>query len=419
MLRRIINIAICFAILFIGFKVFSYLAKSKHKQQHDKVALYKKKVLTLTLERRVVTPKLLGFGTARGKREVSIAPEVNGIVTEIGENFEPGLLVAKGDMLIRIDSESIRIRIKRINAEKEQVNVNIAKLEQEKNNIERRLKINGENLELSEREFIKNGNLFKKGIVSETAKNSSEKDYLNQRDQKTNLSNQLLLIPIKIREQKTIMAMKEIELALEELNLRKSVIYAPFSGLVGDKATDKSQFIRTGESVGTLVDIASIEIPVNLNVKKFTFFNFANLSALSKLIPAEVKWKAGKETNVWKGFVSRFEKLDEATRTIRVIVEVRQNIKGNRHGALLTKGMFCEVSLAGESFDNAISIPISAIRENGHVYVYESGRLSIRTPEIEERFNNIAVISSGLEAGEKIIISSLENPVVGMELAEM
>jgi len=418
MIRIIINVVICFAILFLGFKVFSYLEKSNRKQPHAKFVVRSKKVSTVTLERRTVTPELHGFGTSRGKREVTIAPEVDGKVTEVGKDFESGLLVAKGDMLLRIDSESISIKINRIMAEKEQVNVTISKFEQEKSNIERRLKINEENLELSEREFLKSGNLFKKGIVSETVKNNSEKDYLNQRDQKTNLSNQLLLIPIKIREQKTLMAMKETELAQEKLRLKKSVIYAPFSGLIGEKNTEISQFIRAGSSVGTLVDVASIEIPVNLNVKKFSFFNFANLSAISKNIPAKVLWKAGKEKNVWEGFVSRFEKVDEATRTIKVVVEVKQNVSKKRQGALLTKGMFCEVFLAGERFENAISIPLRAIRENGQVYVYESGKLAIRTPEIEERFNNIVIISSGLEAGEKVITSSLDNPVVGMELIE-
>ncbi len=82
----------------------------------------------------------------------------------------------------------------------------------------------------------------------------------------------------------------------------------------------------------------------------------------------------------WRGYVTRFERVDEATRTIRLIVEVRKSDMqaviaaslGETAGErALAIGMYCRAELPPRELEDAILVPRHAIHEDRWVYVFE------------------------------------------------
>ncbi len=417
MIRKITIFLISGLILAGGVKVFFVISSHKKKLPQEKVVPQRKQVRLIHVKKKDLSAEITGFGTSRSKREIPLTSELDGKISRLGKNFETGRVIRKGELLFEVDSESIKIKLSRIKAEIEKINVTTSRLMQEEKNLKERLKINRENLELSKKEYLKNKKLFKKGIISETIKNNSEKNYLSQEEQRINLTNQLALIPMKLSEEESSVKIKQTELAQEELKVKKSLVRAPFTGVIEEKNVESSQFIRAGNSLGTLLDISTIEVPVELSTDHFTFFNFTNLSKSGRKLPASVYWKQHR----WDGIVSHFEKFEEKTRSVKVVVEIRQKLPGKNglNEVMLTKGMFCEVRLRGKKYKDVIALPNTAIQTNREVYISENNRLKIRRVEIQEYFDNIVIIKSGLKGGEKVIVSRIKNPVIGMALVEI
>jgi RND family efflux transporter MFP subunit len=217
------------------------------------------------------------------------------------------------------------------------------------------------------------------------------------------------MIPLKVKELKAAIAVRRAERADAELRRVKSEIRAPFDGRVYDKNIEISQVVQAGQTVGILVDTSVWEIPVDMNVENIDHFNIGNPVKKSCAVFRDTKDSGSSR---WEGYISRIEKINETSRTVRVVVEV----PGNSPHTEIAKGMFCRVVLPGKRYKDKIALPLAALRNNDQVYLVEKGRLQIKTIDILERTDREVVIGSGISEGEKVIVSDISNPVPGMRL---
>jgi multidrug efflux pump subunit AcrA (membrane-fusion protein) len=112
------------------------------------------------------------------------------------------------------------------------------------------------------------------------------------------------------------------------------------------------------------------------------------------------------------------EIVDPSTRTVGVIVEVDRPYDRVVPGQVppLVKSMFVEVELHGRATAPLAVIPRAALRA-GRVYVVdEAQRLEARPVEVAFLQGDVAVIASGLAAGEHVVVSDLVPAIEGMRL---
>ena len=154
----------------------------------------------------------------------------------------------------------------------------------------------------------------------------------------------------------------------------------------------------------------------------------------------KVQWSVHGQEFRWEGRVTRFERVDEATRTARMVVEVRQvdmvaTVTGGRTDApsRLSIGMYCKTELPAEPLLDALLVPRHAVYDSRWVYVLEPdvgsdgtiGRLGRReVPLLRSLGDSVLVDYRGrdvaqvceLAAGDRVIVSPLTKPVVGMKV---
>ncbi len=415
-IRKIILVFLSIVILLLGIKGYKALLRSGKKTTPIEMSPPQVEVTILTVEPRETPTYLSGYGTVRGKREVLIIPEVEGKITSISPNFKSGKTVKKHEPLFTVDTRAIKIRIEQIKGEIAKLLAQIDTTRQEAENIKRNLEIVKENVRLTEKELKRKELLLQKSMISEQQTDSARLQYLQERNSKTNYENELAMIPLKISELRAALRVKKAELADTRLKLDKSTLRAPFDGIIFDKSVEIAQVIKTGQTVATLVDISAWEIPVDLdekNIEHLPFEKFNNTPPWK--YPCTIFWDAQKDTVQWTGYVSRIEKINEQTRTVRVVVEVPNNPSAVMK---LARGMFCQVTIPGKKHKDVISIPSAALHNNNMVYVSEKGRLRIKQVKVLQQLEGTIIIRSGLSTGDKVIISSLNNPVEGMALKE-
>ncbi len=414
--RKVILGCLSLVILWVGIGGYRALVRQGKNQLPVKANSSDTKVKTITIEYARLSTNLTGYGTVRGKREVLLIPEVGGNIVSINPGFADGKMVKKGETLFTIDTREIKIRITQIEAELSRLKIQIDKTSQEAENIRQNLRIAAENVKLQEKELKRNETLSQKGMISEQLLDVARRNYLQELNSKTNYENQLKLIPIKIEELNAALSIEQAKLADAGLKLKKSTLKAPFNGIIYDKSVDLSQVVAAGQQVGRLVDVSILEIPVDLNVENIDHLSFERFkNATPWEYPCTIFGEGRRNSVKWKGYISRLEKINEASRTVRVVVEIPDSQSSN---ITLTKGMFCRVILPGKIYEQAISIPLSALRDNNTVYTLEKGKLQIKKLNLLKRLKEAVVIESGLSPGDKVITSALPDPVIGMRLTE-
>ena len=79
-------------------------------------------------------------------------------------------------------------------------------------------------------------------------------------------------------------------------------------------------------------------------------------------------------------------------------------------------GTFVEVNIEADSIPNVVRIDRDLVRSNQTAWVMKDGLLEIRELDIILTDNEYAYIRSGLEQGEKVVVTNLSTVTNGIEL---
>jgi membrane fusion protein (multidrug efflux system) len=207
-------------------------------------------------------------------------------------------------------------------------------------------------------------------------------------------------------EQATLRAVQargEHELAEAAYGLAKKAlddtdIAAPFDGDVTATYINAGEMVAPGQIVYTIVNADTVKIEVDVSA--------ADVGKIRDELTVEVYVTALPDA-IFYGEVSAVAvKANETTRTYRVEIVV-ENLDHR-----LRPGMLADVKIQTGRLDDAISVPLDAIlQRNGSsvVFVERDGRAAERGVEIAAVYGPSAVISSGLNAGDKLIVVGQHN----------
>ena len=191
----------------------------------------------------------------------------------------------------------------------------------------------------------------------------------------------------------------DLEIATEERNaaqveLDRSVIRAPFTGVITQRFIEKGQNITPQSQLFTLVDSDPLEAKVYLPERE--------IFGLKQNHQVSLALNAQKEVT-FKGTIRQINPaVDPKTGTVKVTVEVTKG------PAVVRPGSFVDVKLETQRHDNALLIPKKALLEEAgerFVYVIQKEKASRRTVSVGFLDDQNAEILSGINAGEMIVTS--------------
>ncbi len=175
--------------------------------------------------------------------------------------------------------------------------------------------------------------------------------------------------------------------------MRKTTVKSPIGGEVARRYVTTGEVAAPGQPIFDLVDISKVKAVAGLPERDFSHM------------------KEGQETEVrvdawpgerFAGTVERIGLVAGPARTFPLEVTVDN---GDRR---LRPGMVGEVQLTKETFDSAIVIPQDAVIDefdSQRVYVAENGVAKERKVTLGPRDGRLVVVTSGLEAGEALVVT--------------
>ena len=230
------------------------------------------------------------------------------------------------------------------------------------------------------------------------------------------------------------------------LDLSRTTIKAPIDGLIVEDKGEQGSFVSKGTPLVTIEDTSAAEVRTSLKMDDLARIWGGRRGDGSASTghgrdaydtPASVVFRVGEAAYEWDGVLSRQEGrgLDEKTRTLpcRVIIREPGRVRAlDRYGATmpqapagaprsLLRGMFVQVHVHVDSPESLVSIPDEAQRPNGEVWLMRDGRLTVLRPRAVQASAGRLVFDSnlsGLQAGDRVIVSQISNPRDGLEISE-
>jgi RND family efflux transporter MFP subunit len=379
---KIYKLLLPIALILAGMLGYITLTASKTPPQRRKpeVPLPAVQVMKVRIDAQPII--IRGQGTVRPSKQIQLIPQVSGKVIYTSPALVDGGTFAKDDVLLRIESVDYELAV--------------TLAESQVKDAESRLKLSQEEAAVAKEEWREHYRTDDLGGEREPP-------------------------PLVIKEPQLKAAEARLEadranLKKARLNLDRTIIRAPFSGVVSGKNVDAGQYVTPGQSLATLFSTESVEIMVPLEDDDLFWFHVPGLtSGKEDVTPAVVYAEIAGRSLSWKGEVVRAEgKIDERTRMIGVIVRVADPYKKKPP---LAVGLFARVEIHGQMLEKAALLPRSAMYTDDSIWVVtEDHRLDYRKVNVARFSGDTAFIQDGLKDGEWVVISQMETPTDGMNV---
>ena len=319
--------------------------------------------------------KIFTQGVVESARETKLAAEVCGRVMEISPSFKRGGVVKKGERLVQIDPADYRSALAA--AEVRRAEAELA-LEQEKARVEQ-AKLDWEKL-------------------------GSGSKPLN---------------PLVLREPYLAAAEASAASAVEaaakaQRDVERTEILAPFDAGVRSANAEVGAVVAPGTMVAELYASGELEVRLPLSLEDFGFL----ARDADGMVTGEIvlKGKIGAEEYIWKAVTARVDpEIARETLSANIVVKVLP--AGGSAFPLPPVGLFVNAEIAGKTLDGVKEIPRRALLEgNRAIVVMEDNRIAFRDLVIPRLTRETALVSGGLEAGDRVVLTRLSAPVIGMEV---
>jgi len=444
--RRLILGAGAVAILAVGGVVCAVLIYT-HPVAAQRVQVERVlEVAAVAVEPSVEVSAVLGHGTVRAKHQISIVPQVSGRLTQVHPDLAQGKIIPRGELLFEIDPEVYEARVRQAEAEARALEAALARNDEELTNLDARIANAQAMLDIDEADYDTVKRLCEiEKVGTQRDVDLARQKFLRQKGAMVELTSQRSMIPHVRQETEAQLEAARARLTMAKHDLTNTQIECPFDARVETVQAYKSQVVTAPFAIATLTDMEAFEISVGIDPRELRWLDNAvrpealNAAPTPDAPTVKVRWTGQGKQFVWTGRVSRFERVDEATRTARMVVEI---LKGDMVATnvgtdsdiapTLSIGMYCTTELPGKTLADALLVPRHAIYDNRYVYVLEpdspdarTGRLARReVPMLRTLEGNVLVDYAArddgrlceLKPGDRVITSPLPKPVVGMKL---
>lgn len=199
-------------------------------------------------------------------------------------------------------------------------------------------------------------------------------------------------------------------------NVKRTVLRAPFTGLVRAENIDIGQFASRGQAIATLYANDVVEVRLPIADRQLAFLNLPPLrnGNFPKDMQPTVKLSAdyGGQVRQWFGKIVRAEaEIDTSSRMVHLVARV----ESSKDSQDLSVGLFVTAEIAGLAVENIVRLPRSAIRNDNQVLVVDTeNRLRFRDIQPLRLYRDNVLINAGLNPGERVCISTVQTAIDGM-----
>ena len=342
-------------------------------------------------------------GVVEPKEMVRVFAKIVGQVKEV--LVQEGEQVEKGEVLMRLDDEQIRLQVAQSKANLDSAQASLERIKagarpQEVSQAEAGLRQAKIGLDSAEENYQKMQKLFSEGAISEQQHDQAKNQYEIAKAQYQSTSESYKLITegassqdIKAVEAQVRQAQSALELAQSQLS--STIIKAPISGNV------TAISVKTGELASSAMPLLSIIDVSELSVK--TGISEKDIGAVHLGQDAEIFIDAFPQKKFSGEIVSKGVLVDPVTKTMEIKIGIKET------GTDIPPGVFARANIIIEDNTDALIIPSTALTRKAdglYVFVLEDDEKTVKRRAITTGItqgNQVEVVA-GIIGNEIIVI---------------
>ncbi|MBE3069502.1 MAG: HlyD family efflux transporter periplasmic adaptor subunit [Planctomycetes bacterium] len=424
-MRLILRVLLPLAILVGGALVAAHLIatgpEAKQRPPERRARLVEVEQVTFGPQRAIVH----AMGTVGPAVSVDLHPRVGGEVVEVSKEFVPGGRFGEGGLILQIDKEDYTLAVERQRLAAEQAELAADQsdlaLEQRQSAVARtegELKLELGQQDIARREYE---------LLGEDVGDAAEELVLRQPQFRT----------AQAAEQAAKTAIKEADVACKaaraaakeaqntlrraELDLERTAIQAPFNALVQSRGVNLGATVSAATVLATLIGTDAYWVEVSVPVDQLPWIQVPRTTdepGAAVRVFDEAAWGADRFRT---GRVCRLAgDLEEQGRMARLLVAVEDPLalaEANRGQPALLINSYVRVEIEGTPIASAASVSRTLLRDGDHVWVMgPDDLLQIRPVTVVFRSRDAVLVTGGLKAGDRLVVTDLAAPVEGMPL---
>ncbi|BAJ00696.1 efflux RND transporter periplasmic adaptor subunit [Shewanella violacea] len=326
----------------------------------------------LSVEQKTVSLNLPSYGVVTPKNKTQLVTEVQGRMQSIAPNFVAGGVVKKGDKLAVIEPSDYEADLMQAQASLAQAE---AALEEE----------------VARGEVAKNDwKGFDGGVPPKLG----------------------LRLPQLKKEQANV-KFQQAALARAQRNLERTIIRAPFDGIIKARNVDLGQYVTLGTNLGELYDTRIAEIRLPLTNQDLAYLESVDKPDTQVTLSASL---AGK-TVTWIGQIVRSEGvIDAENRMVYLVAEIKDPYlrDGRKEGQMPLKyGSFVTAVIKGRTVEGIVKLPRHLVRNGSVAVVSKDNVIEIREVNVVRTDLDSVYIKDSLADGERISLTKLNHMSAG------
>lgn len=379
-------------------------------------------------------------------REINLAAQVGGRISQKSDTAFAGNYVREGDQLFEIDRRDYELEVRRLQESVKQAGSSVEELDVEETNVQELVSLAEQQLALQRSELERFDGLRQKNAASASQYERARQSELQSLNSLQTLKNQLSLM--KTRRSRLLQEKQRAitSLDLAALNLDRTRIASPINGVVIQDFAEQDDFVQAGTRLIQLEDRSKVEVRFSLRLDQIRWlWNSADTAAISadpSLVasgytydlpntPIEVSVAGDGNHFKWPARLARYDGagIDPQTRTVPVIavvddpsaVSIQKDQKALPLGTppTLLRGSFVTVTLPVGKGMSLVTIPANAYRPDSTVWICRNETLEIEPVKLAYSDDQVAVIlvdESSIGPGDKVITSPLPVAQDGMKV---
>ena len=380
--RRLLNLLLSLLVIAIGLVVATYIARKAPRAQKRAPA----KIIPLVEiqvvqpgKHRVVVPAM---GTVVPAREVVLRSQVLGKVLSLHPEFIEGGYITKGAEVLQIDPEDYQLAVTLAQAKVKDA--------------ESGLELAEEEADAAKEEW---GLLYGAG----TSTNDKPPPLVAKEPQ-------LAAAQARLKAD-------QAELKQAELDLKRTSIQAPFNGIVRSKSVEIGSLVTPQDSLAELVGVDEYWIQISVPVDYLKWIIVPNRKGQRGSQMRVVRRNGNERTGE---VIKLLGDLETEGRMARILAAVKDPLGLLNTGKTIRPlliGEYVRVEVEGSLLSQVFSIPRAALRDNNTIWIVrDDSTLDIRPVRTIWRDAQKVFLDQGLNPGDKLVVSDLAAPVVGMKV---
>jgi len=374
---------ICMALVIIGGGLAgaAYLMKTTEKPKKRPPAKWVPVVRVLPVQHTDYQVLVNATGTVVPARRIVLRSRVSGQVLSVHPEFSDGGYLAKDATVVALDDADYRLAL----AQKESNAVNS----------EYELKVEEGRQEVARREWQLLGN-------AETTEKSDAA---------------LALREPHLKKARADVESARLQVQKARLDLERTRIKAPFNAMVISRHVNVGSQVSPQDALAELVGTDSYWVRASVPIDRLEQIAIPGKTGVSGSM---VRVHYARNHSITGRVVRLLGDLDAESRMARLLIEVRDPLRrrsGAAAGPPLLLGEFVRVEITGRELADVVVLPRIALRDGETVWLLKPGNtLDIVPVTPVWRDRDTVVVHNVLNNGERVIISEVAAPVVGMRL---